>query len=622
MLLWLAVALLALGSGSLAQPDRAGEILRRAEITSDDLLESYDFIIVGGGQAGTVIGARLSENPRVKVLVVEYGYFNTDPAHLQPNSLGFSSRYQYNITSVPQTGLNNRSVGIYAACCVGGGSTINGMLLNRGSAADYDSWEALGNKGWGWNGLYPYFIKSSSFDGPSAEAAEEFNMTWGKRSYGSGPIHQSFSSWQWPGIRIQREAIIEAGAEPQVDGSGGDAFGVIWYPTALDNTTALRSYAVNGYYQPASRRPNLHLLTGWRVDTVEFDRSNKATGVTLTSRAASGSSPATARVKANREIIISAGAVHTPQVLQRSGIGPRWLLNEAGVKVVVDLPGVGSNLQDHPTVSASFNYTTNVLPNPAVSFFDPAFAQWAAQELEENRSGPLRLSTGNTGGLVPLTAVDPDGYEDIVEEYLEQDITQYLPNTYTSQQVAGYNVMRRELAKMLAAPDNAWLELPLSGGSSFSTVLIKSLSRGTIFLNTTDIYAEPIIDYHTYANPVDLRIMASNLRFVRHMHETEAIQVLGPVELVPGPSVQTDEEIWDYLRRSSTSTIAHNSGTAVLLPRKLGGVVDTELRVYGVRGLSVADASIIPVIPAAHTCATVYAIAEKAADIIKRRHRL
>ncbi|KAI9151547.1 Dehydrogenase xptC [Paramyrothecium foliicola] len=617
---WLPAIIVALNlvCRSAGHPTVSGEILKRAEIISDELLDSYDFIVVGGGQAGTVIATRLSENPDVNILVVEYGYFNTDPAQLQPNSFSFSTRYQYNITTLPQPGLNDRAVSMFAACCVGGGSTINGMLLNRGSAADYDSWEAVGNKGWGFEGLYPYFIKSSRFDAPSTEATEKYNMTWGEESYGQGPIHLSFSSYQWPGTIIQREGIIEAGAEPQLDGSGGDAFGVIWYPTALDNRTALRSYAVNGYYDPASSRPNLHVLTGWRVDEIEFDKNKKASGVALTKREDNtAGSKSTARVGANLEIVVSAGTVHTPQVLQRSGVGPKWLLDQAGIDAVVDLPGVGSNLQDHPVVGASYNYTTNILPNPDVSLFDPEFAAWAQKELEEHRSGPLRISTGNTGGEVPLTAIDPEGYKTIVEEYLAQDPLEYLPKSYSKEQLAGYKVLRRELAKLMAAPDNAWLELPLTGSSRLSNVLMKCVGRGTILLNTTDVYAEPVVDYHTFTNPTDVRIMTSNVRFIRRMHETAALKQLGPVEVAPGAAVQTDEEIHEYLKRSAGPSIAHNSGTAVMMPRKLGGVVDAELKVYGVKGLSVADASIIPIIPAAHTCSTVYAIAEKVHNLCK-----
>lgn len=231
----------------------------------------------------------------------------------------------------------------------------SGMLLNRGSAADYDSWEALGNEGWGWDGLYPYFIKSSQFDPPSPAAAAEFNMTWGEDSYSEdGPIHLSFSSWQFPGIKAQREAIIQAGAEPQVDGQDGHAYGVFWYPTALDNTTARRSYAVNGYYEPAKARENLHVLTGYRVDNLEFDDDKKVTGAALTQRVQGSGTPNRANVGVNLEAVVAAGAMHSPQVLQRSGIGPSWLLDQAGIDVISDLPGVGSNLQDHAVSSAFY----------------------------------------------------------------------------------------------------------------------------------------------------------------------------------------------------------------------------------------------------------------------------
>lgn len=608
----------------IAHPVRSDQILRRSEITADDLLDSYDFVIVGGGQAGTVIAARLSEDPSVSVLVVEYGYFNTDPARLEPSSsTTYLTRYRYNMTSVAQTGLNGRTQGLYAACCMGGGSTINGMLLNRGAAADYDSWEALGNEGWGWDGLYPYFIKSSQFDPPDPAAAEEFNMTWGEDSYSEdGPIHLSFSSWQYPGIKAQREAIIAAGAEPQVDGQDGHAYGVFWWPTALDNTTARRSYAVNGYYEPASGRENLHVLTGYRVDNLEFDDDNKVTGAALTQRVDGSGTPNKANVGVNLEAVVTAGALHSPQVLQRSGIGPSWLLDEAGIEVISDLAGVGSNLQDHAVSSAFYIYSSNVQPNPEDSQSDSAFQEWAQQELAENRAGPLRIATGNTGGEVPLTTIDPEGYQDIVDEYLAQNAADYLPETYTEEQIAGYEAQKEQLAAMMASPDNAWLEIPLQASGRFSVVLIKGVVRGTVLLRPNDIYAEPTVDYQTFVNPTEVQIMISNHRFVRRMHETPALQALSPLELQPGTSAQTDAQLETYVRGSGGSSIAHNVGTCVMQPQELGGVVDPELLVYGVSGVSVADSSIMPIIPGAHTCATVYAIAEKAADIIKARHGL
>jgi choline dehydrogenase-like flavoprotein len=230
------------------------------------------------------------------------------------------------------------------------------MLLNRGAAPDYDAWEKLGNPGWGWDGLYPYFIKSSKFDAPNPATVEEFNMTWGEESFGNGPIHLSMSSFQYPGLKYQRKGLMEMGAPASIDSCGGDAYGVIWYPTALDNATATRSYAVNQYWDPNKERHNLHLLTGWRVDEVLFDDDKKATGIIMSERTTADQPTAPERVTVNaiKEVIVSAGGLHSPQVLQRSGIGGKALLEEAGIKVLVDLPGVGTNLQDHASVGMSW----------------------------------------------------------------------------------------------------------------------------------------------------------------------------------------------------------------------------------------------------------------------------
>lgn len=236
-------------------------------------------------------------------------------------------------------------------------------------------------------------------------------------------------------------------------------------------------------------------------------------------------------------------------------------------------------------------------PNPESAQSNATFQQWAEEQLREHRSGPLRLATGNTGGEVPLTIIDPKGYQDIVDRYLGQNAADYLPATYTEEQIAGYEAQKEQLAAMMASPDNAWLELPLQASGRFSVVLIKGVARGTVLLRPNDIYAEPTVDYMTFVNPTDIQIMTSNFRFVRRMHETSALQALAPMEIQPGTSIQTDQQFETYLRGSGGSSIAHNSGTCAMQPQKLGGVVDAELRVYGVSGVSVADASIMPIVP-------------------------
>jgi choline dehydrogenase-like flavoprotein len=220
---------------------------------------------------------------------------------------------------------------------------------------------------------------------------------------------------------------------------------------------------------------------------------------------------------------------------------------------------------------------------------------------------------GNTAALVPLKVVAPSAWQGLVTAYERQNASQYLPASYTTEQIRGYEAQRALLADSFSHDDNAVLEIPFSGSTSFALVLIKPTSRGTILINPTNRYAEPILDYYSFSNPADVSNTVNSVRFTRRYH-TESqtmVQTFNATELAPGTSISSDSDLERYLRSSTSSSTAHLSGTCALTPRSLGGVVGVDLTVYGVTGLSVADASIIPLIPAAHTCSTVYAVAEK-----------
>lgn len=278
--------------------------------------------------------------------------------------------------------------------------------------------------------------------------------------------------------------------------------------------------------------------------------------------------------------------------------------------------------------------TRNVEPNPATSFNNETFASWAQQEWEENRSGksvlarsglliafphsnsrgtgPYSQSTGNTAALLPLKSVSPEDTDSIVEEYLSQDSASHLPSLYTPEQVAGYEAQRALLAEALRAEDNSIVEIPFTGSSTYVLFLMKLLSRGTIYLNQSDKYAEPILDYRGISNPLDFVLMRESLNFARRYHtDSKTVQTaFAPVETFPGANV-TGADLDFYIRNTSSSTTGHMTGSCSMMPRHLGGVVDVDLQVYGVTGLSIADASIMPLVPGAHTCATAYAVAEK-----------
>ncbi|KAJ7737734.1 hypothetical protein B0H16DRAFT_1664713 [Mycena metata] len=580
--------------------------LERRQIDPGALKTAYDYIVVGGGQSGLVIANR--------VLVVEYGTFDDNPAQLDPTS---GEKYPpgdlFNVTAVPQPGIGNRTGTVYAASVVGGGSTINGMLFERGSAEDYDNWERLGNSGWGFSKLLPYFKKSTKFNTPVDPAVVAFgNITWDPSVYGTdGPIQATYPPWVWPGTKIQLKAFSEVGVPTQFEAAGGKSYNAYWVPNNV-NRTNYRSYARSGYYDPVKSRPNLSLLLNYRVNEVLFSKAKHAHSVRIQARGTPDGAP-TITVGANTEIVLCAGWLHTPQILQRSGIGPKALLTAAGIPIISDLPGVGSNLQDHPPAEIRFSYETDVFPNPTSSAQTNAtFAAWVQDEWTQHRSGPLSIPTGNNIGAIPLTTMNPTGYKAIIAKALAQTPATYLPKTYTAEQLAGFVEQRKILTASYQSPTNGIFEVPFRGSGSTALCLEKPMSRGTVTLQTTDRYAEPIIDFNTNINPVDVDLTISAVRFYRTWMAAPSMQQLSPAEVSPGTNLTTDAELSTWVSTSMGTSTAHSCGTAAMMPQKLGGVVSPELLVYGVTGLSVGDISLIPLIPATHTCAT-------AADLIKAR---
>ncbi|PPQ85363.1 hypothetical protein CVT24_005434, partial [Panaeolus cyanescens] len=540
--------------------------LHARQISPGQLSGAYDYIIVGGGQSGLVIANRLSEDPTKSVLVIEYGYIDDTPAQLEPSSATqYRQALLFNATIVPQPGIGNRQGQVYAASVVGGGSTVNGMLFDRGSADDYDNWERLGNPGWGWEGLLPYFKKarfspSTTFTPPRADLARDYNITWDiARAYGNGPIQVTFPDWQWPGVKIQWKAWNEVGLTSQVEGAAGDAHGAYWVPSNVDQQYR-RSYARNGYFDPIRTRSNLKLLTGYRVNEVLFDANKRAESVRMQARGTANGA-ATITVKAAQEIVLCAGWLHTPQILQRSGVGPESLLRQANIPVVVDLPGVGSNLQDHPAVGISYQYRTDVSPNQASLYTNQTFAQWARDQWTQ-RKGPSSFGVGNSLATVPWPILSST-YQATIDKAKAQSAASYLPKTYTTSQINGYIAQRSVLLDSFAKKDNGVVEIPFSG------------------------VREPIIDYNVNINPVDMDIFVAMVKFTRRWYQAPSHQQLSPVEQSPGSSVSSDAQIANWATGSMMASTAHSCGTASMQPREQGGVVSPELAVYGVTGLSV-----------------------------------
>lgn len=322
-----------------------------------------------------------TNTPPDTVLVIEYGYLDASTAITATGPDARQNAEQeypagtrmYNITSEPLIHTHGRSQGVAAGSVVGGSSAVNGMFFDRGSAEDYDSWvwaagpdhEEEYAAEWGWDGIYPFFRKSVTFHPPDERMQEEYNMTYDMAAWGGDtPIHASFAPFQWPGtVAVWNAWRTIPGVEFPTEHGDGNATGMIWCPNSIDPSDRTRSYSRRGHFDNgANERTNFHLLPGHRVTKVALgenegdeDRTHRATGVYIAPRDGEMFADGPVLVRARREVVVSAGSVHTPQVLQRSGIGPTDILEAAGVEVQVELPGVGFNLQDHAHYTISFN---------------------------------------------------------------------------------------------------------------------------------------------------------------------------------------------------------------------------------------------------------------------------
>ncbi|KAI5803923.1 hypothetical protein EDC01DRAFT_775381 [Geopyxis carbonaria] len=591
-----------------------------ASTASTSYTKEYDYIIVGGGTSGLVLAARLSATPSNSVLVIEAGHLfeETEPPSIDiqfPRYSGWNTgqKYHWNISWTPIAGLGANAVGnLPLAKVFGGGSAINGMFFDRGTPADYDLWEELGNPGWGWEGLLPWFKKSETFTPPADAAwAAEYGITWDMSVRGdSGPVHVSYPPWLYPQTKAYWAACRAMGLPFPRDGAG-DARGCFMTPNAMDPATMTRSYAKTAYHNMARDRGNYHFLQEREVTRVLFE-GRRAVGVEY----AKGPGEPVVRVRARREVVMAAGAVHTPRLLQLSGVGERKLLERLGIEVVVDLPGVGAGLQDHVGYFMRNNVSLPKEDDPTRLTTDPAYDAEMKALFLANRTGPWAISQGNGAGFFPLPQISPSNYTTLLASAAAASAS--LPNSPALHPtvLSGHALQRSLLLQHFAHNATAVLEVIFAIRMSTTLVLTKPLSRGRVLLNSSSPWAHPLVHMHTFTAAPDVAILVEGLKFARRLWSQPALQAYAPVEAVPGAGVRSEEEIREALWAGAVPSLAHPSCSCPMLPREMGGCVDTTLRVYGVQGLRIVDASVMPVIPASHLMATVYAVAEKAADLI------
>ncbi|KAH8798331.1 hypothetical protein F5884DRAFT_742955 [Xylogone sp. PMI_703] len=608
---------------------------------NSDRLSAYDFIVVGGGTAGLAIANRLSQDSANTVLVLEAGKLDnnensitipllaqmpggTDIEHgLMRGAIG--TEYDWNLTYARQPETLNRSIPMTAGKVVGGSSVLNRMAFDRGSADDYRRWEQLGAEGWGFDDLLPYFKMSETFTPPSSSLVAEWGIEYDPAAHGDhGDVQSSYPPFVFPSLRYFIEAMKELNVSMPGDGANGHALGSFWAPMTVDPLTMRRSDSRTAFLNKAESRQNLHIITGahvtkliidedkGRVSGVEVSISASLTGIPLLSPRQYSAGPTTPMlsVSVNREVVLSAGAIHTPQILQLSGIGNKTRLAGLGIDAVIDLPGVGANLQDHMKVALANNITIDLQLSSITS--NATFAAEQLEIYENDGTGPYSAGTVYFAFL-PLRNITTSWraifsaaiaqYADLYSSHLPSDTVQ-----------AGYLEQHILQTLGLLMPQFVMLEV-IENNGVISVILEHPFSRGSVHIQSTDPLQPPIIDAGILTNPLDVQIFVEAFRYARTIANTEAMQALHPIETSPGATTQTDKDIENYVRKT-ISSVFHAAGTAAMLPRSKGGVVDNRAMVYGMTNLRVMDASTIPMLPGTHLQSTIYAMALKLADMI------
>ncbi|CCX33384.1 Similar to Glucose dehydrogenase [acceptor]; acc. no. P18172 [Pyronema omphalodes CBS 100304] len=572
-------------------------VIKRA----DQLRSRYDYIIVGGGTSGLVVANRLTEDSSTTVLVLEAGEFDDgSDEFIVPGYMGktLGSSFDWQVPSVPGEVLTSSDIKIPLGKVVGGSSALNFMIFDRGAPADYNAWESLGNIGWNWSNLLSYFKKSETFTPPLTSQVTDFDMTYDSSSHGaSGPIHASFPPLIYPQTKNFVQGMNSLGIPTSHD-QATSAIGVYYHASSIDPLTITRSFAKTAYHDPASKRSNYHLLPSSHVTKILLTRSSTPRAYSVSYRHLNRDIVVLAR----KEVILAAGAVHTPQILQLTGIGPSTLLRNLKIPLTVDLPGVGENFQDHPSVQIPYTFKNVFTPD-----------SWSFNDI-------LIATSGNALSFLPTSWYSPNT-SSIIAAGRGQEGTWLSPLT-APEVTAGFMKQRELLLSLWDSEDAATMEVATFSmtqfqGPSLVISLQHPLSRGRIMVTSKDPYASPAVDFRAFTNPLDMELMIDGFLFMRKFLQTSSMMELQPEEALEIRGLETREEIRQWLRSNARPSFSHVCCTASMGQREEGGVVDSELKVWGTKGLRIVDASVMPLVPSAHLQATVYAVAERAADLIK-----
>ena len=529
---------------------------------------TFDYIIIGAGSAGCVLANRLSDNPANRVLLLEAG--GKDNYIWVKIPVGYlycigNPRTDWMMKTEAEAGLNGRSLVYPRGRILGGCSSINGMIYMRGQSRDYDHWRQLGNTGWGWDDVLPYFMRSED----NAAGADDLHGEGGEWRVESQRL-------SWEILDAFHDACLSAGIPATDDFNRGNNEGVGYFK--VNQRRGLRWSSATAFLKPALKRRNLKVLTNAQVDSLEMD-GRRVTGVhfrhgnVLKSATAEG------------DTILSAGAIGSPQIMQLSGIGPAALLGRHGITVRHELPGVGSNLQDHLQIRAIYRVGNTVTLNErAGSLFGRARI---ALEYALRRSGPMSMAPSQLG------------------VFTKSDAALDTPDLQYHVQPLSLDAFGQPLHDFPAI--------------TASVCNLRPQSRGSVTIRSADPADKPMIQPNYLSTPGDRMVAANSLRLTRRIMAQAPLAPFTPQEYLPGVEFNSDDDLANKAGDIGT-TIFHPVGTA-RMGSDADAVVDDQLRVHGIDGLRVVDASIMPTITSGNTNSPTVMIAEKGADMILKRAR-